>query len=50
VTRAAAEKIMQQLPRTFKPPEDELRKVYVYRVDVAAYIEAHTFGKDQVPR
>ena len=28
---------------------EDLRKVYVRRSDVAAYIEARTFSKDAVP-
>lgn len=46
VTRAAAEAIMRRLPVV---QFDDLRKTYVRRSDVAAYIEARTFGKDQVP-
>ena len=46
VTRAVAEKIMRQLPVvTFA----DVRKVYVRRVDVAALVEARTFGKGRVP-
>lgn len=39
VTRAAAEKIMFKLPIV---EFDDLRKTYVRRTDVAAYIEAST--------
>jgi hypothetical protein len=46
VSRAAAEKIMQALPIVQVPG---LRKVYVRRLDVAAFLEKHTFAKDQVP-
>jgi hypothetical protein len=46
VTRAAAEAVMRRLPAV---QIEELRKVYVRRSDVAAYIEARTFSKDQVP-
>lgn len=46
VTRAAAEAIMRRLP-TVQP--DCVRKVFVKRSDVVAYIEAMTFAKDEVP-
>ena len=46
VTRAAAEAIMRRLPVV---QFEELRKVYVKRCDVAAYLEARTFTKDAVP-
>jgi hypothetical protein len=46
VTRAAAEAIMRRLPIV---SFEDLRKVYVRRSDVAAYIEARTFAKDAVP-
>jgi hypothetical protein len=46
VTRAAAEAIMRRLPVV---QIEGLRKVYVRRSDVAAYLEARTFAKDQVP-
>ena len=46
VTRAAAEAIMRRLPVV---QFEELRKVYVRRGDVAAYIESRTFAKDAVP-
>lgn len=45
VTRAAAEALMRQLPVV---SIEGLRKVYVRRSDVAAYLEARTFTKDQV--
>jgi hypothetical protein len=46
VTRAAAEAIMRRLPVV---QIEGLRKVYVRRSDVAAYLESRTFAKDQVP-
>jgi hypothetical protein len=46
VTRAAAEAIMRRLPVV---QIEGLRKVYVRRSDVGAYLDAHTFGVDQVP-
>jgi hypothetical protein len=46
VTRAAAEAIMRRLPVV---QVEGLRKVYVRRDDVARYLEAHTFSKEQVP-
>ena len=46
ITRAAAEAIMRRLPVV---QFEDLRKVYVRRSDVAAYIEARTFSKDAVP-
>jgi hypothetical protein len=45
VTRAAAEAIMRRLPVV---QIEGLRKVYVRRPDVAAYLEARTFDKDRV--
>ena len=42
VTRAAAEAIMRRLPIV---QIEGLRKVYVRRSDVAAYLEARTFAK-----
>jgi hypothetical protein len=45
VTRAAAEAIMRRLPVV---QIEGLRKVYVRRSDVAAYLEARTFAKDEV--
>ena len=47
VKRASAEAIMRQLPVVQIP---DLRKVYVRRSDVVAYLEAHTFTNEQVPR
>jgi hypothetical protein len=46
VTRAAAEAIMRQLPIV---SIEGLRKTYVRREDVARYLEARTFSKDEVP-
>jgi hypothetical protein len=46
VTRAAAERIMRQLPIV---QFQDLRKVYVRRADVLALIELSTFTNDQVP-
>jgi len=46
VTRAAAEAIMRQLPVVVV---EDLRKTFVKRSDVAAYLEARTFQKHQVP-
>jgi hypothetical protein len=46
ITRAAAEAIMRRLPIV---RFEELRKTYVRRSDVAAYIEARTFSKTEVP-
>ena len=46
VTRAAAEAIMRRLPIV---QIEGLRKVYVRRSDVAAYLEARTFSKSEVP-
>ena len=46
VTRAAAEAIMRQLPTV---QIERLRKTYVRRSDVAAYLEQRTFTKDEVP-
>jgi hypothetical protein len=45
VTRAAAEAIMRRLPVV---RFEDLRKTYVKRSDVAAYLELRTFEKDQV--
>jgi hypothetical protein len=47
ITRAAAEKIMRQLPIV---QFEDLRKVFVRRDDVRALIEARTFRKDEVAR
>ncbi len=46
VTRATAEAIMRRLP-TVQP--DCVRKVFVKRSDVAAYIEKMTFSNREVP-
>jgi hypothetical protein len=46
VTRAAAERIMEQLPEVRLPG---LRKRYVRRPDVERLLEQSTFAKDQVP-
>lgn len=46
VSRAAAERIMQHVPVV---SIEGLRKTYVRRSDVARYLEARTFAKDQVP-
>lgn len=46
VTRAAAEAIMRRLPLV---QIEGLRKVYVRRPDVTAYLEARTFSKSEVP-
>ena len=46
VSRAAAEAIMRRLPVV---SIEGLRKTYVRRSDVAAYLEARTFEKEQVP-
>jgi hypothetical protein len=45
VTRAAAEKIMRQVP---KVNIAGLRKIYVKRADVVRLIEERTFANDQV--
>ena len=46
ITRAAAEAVMRRLPIV---AIEGLRKTYVRRTDVAAYLEARTFTKDEVP-
>lgn len=46
VSRAAAEKIMEQLPELRLPG---LRKRYVRRPDVERLLDEHTFAKGQVP-
>jgi hypothetical protein len=46
VTRAAAEALMRRLPVV---TIEDLRKVYVRRSDVAAYLERRTFVKDEIP-
>jgi hypothetical protein len=45
VTRAAAEAIMRKVPIV---DVEDLRKTYVRRSDVLAYLETRTFSKDQV--
>jgi hypothetical protein len=47
VSRAAAEAIIRAVPVV---TIDGLRKVFVKRTDVAAYLETRTFAKDQVQR
>jgi hypothetical protein len=47
VSRAAAEAIVRAVPVV---TIDGLRKVFVKRTDVVAYLEARTFAKDQVQR
>ena len=47
VTRAAAEAIMRRLDTV---QIEDLRKVYVYRHDVACYLAQRTFRKTAVPR
>lgn len=46
ITRASAQKIIQQLPIVQLPG---LRKVFVYRADVERLLAEHTYEKDQVP-
>ena len=46
LTRAAAERLMRNVPTV---QIEGLRKTYVRRSDVVAYLETRTFGKDQVP-
>jgi hypothetical protein len=46
VSRAAAEAIMRRLPAV---QIEGLRRVYVRRADVAAYLNRRTFRKDEVP-
>ncbi len=46
VTRAAAEAIMRRLPVV---QVEDLRKIYVRRSDVAAYLESRIFTKSEVP-
>ena len=46
VTRAAAEAIMRRLPVV---QIEDLRKTYVRRSDVHAYLDARTFTNEQVP-
>jgi hypothetical protein len=45
LTRARAEALMRRLPVV---SIEGLRKIYVRRSDVAAYLEARTFSKTQV--
>jgi hypothetical protein len=47
VSRAAAEAIMRRLPVV---QIEVLRKVYVRRDSVRAYLDERTFSKDEVPR
>jgi hypothetical protein len=47
VTRAAAEAIMRRLPSV---QIEGLRKSYVRRSDVAAYLDSRTFTKREVVR
>jgi hypothetical protein len=46
VSRAAAEAIMRRIPTVHI---EDLRKTFVKRSDVAAYLESRTFQKDEVP-
>jgi hypothetical protein len=46
VSRAAAEALMRRLPIV---QIEGLRKTFVKRADVSAYLEARTFPKDRVP-
>lgn len=46
VSRAVAEKVMRQLPTVQFPG---IRKTYVKRPDLTAFIEMSTFQKDEVP-
>ena len=46
LTRAAAERLIRNVPTV---QIEGLRKTYVRRSDVAAYLEARTFSKDEVP-
>ena len=46
VTRAASEAIMRRVPSV---QIEGLRKVYVRRSDIVAYLEARTFAKTEVP-
>ena len=51
MSRAVVEKMMrgtQEHPGLPIVQLPGIRKVYVYRRHVAAYIDAHTFAKDQV--
>jgi hypothetical protein len=46
VSRAAAEAVIRRLPVV---QIEGLRKTFVRRSDVARYLDARTFAKDQVP-
>lgn len=46
ITRAACEALMRRLPVV---QFEGLRKTYVRRAHVAAYINEHTFAKHEVP-
>lgn len=46
ITRAAAETLMRRIATVHI---EGLRKVYVRRSDVAAYLRSRTFGKDEIP-
>ena len=46
ITRASAEAIMRRVPVV---QIEGLRKTFVRRSDIAAYLEARTFRKDEVP-
>jgi hypothetical protein len=46
LSRAGAEALMRKVPTV---EIEGLRKVYVRRQDVAAYLDARTFSKEQVP-
>lgn len=46
LTRAAAEKLMRRLPVV---QIEGLRKTYVTRDSVVAYIESRTYTKEEVP-
>jgi hypothetical protein len=46
LSRAGAEALMRKVPTV---EIEGLRKVYVRRADVAAYLAARTFSKEQVP-
>ena len=46
ISRASAEALMRRLPVI---QIEGLRKTFVKRADVAAYLEARTFAKEEVP-
>jgi hypothetical protein len=46
ITRSSAEAIMRPLPVV---KVEGLRKTFVRRSDVSAYLEAHTFSNNHVP-